>query len=48
MDYTAAGQTTHLAARTEQLAVPGAILTTGDTLGPAEGYVEVTWLGPCR
>ena len=31
MDYTAVGQTTHLAARMEQLADPGAILlTAGD------------------
>jgi class 3 adenylate cyclase len=32
MDYTAVGQTTHLAARMEQLARPGATLVTGDTL----------------
>ena len=32
MDYTAVGQTTHLAARMEQLARPGAILLTADTL----------------
>src|SRR6184192_437019 len=31
MDYTAVGQTTHLAARMEQLADPGAILITGET-----------------
>jgi len=46
MDYTAVGQTTHLAARLEQLAVPGTIRITGDTLGLAEGYVEVKPLGP--
>jgi len=45
MDYTAVGQTTHLAARMEQLADPGAIVITPDTLGLAEGYVEVTSLG---
>ena len=28
MDYTAVGQTTHLAARMEQLADPGAIVIT--------------------
>ena len=28
MDYTAVGQTTHLAARMEQMAMPGAILIT--------------------
>ena len=39
MDYTAVGQTTHLAARMEQLADPGAILLTPATLALAEGYV---------
>ena len=46
MDYTAVGQTTHLAARMEQLATPGAIRLTADTLRLAEGYVEVKSLGP--
>ena len=46
MDYTAVGQTTHLAARMEQLATPGSILITADTLRLAEGYVEVKPLGP--
>jgi class 3 adenylate cyclase len=46
MDYTAVGQTTHLAARMEQLADPGAIVITPETLGLAEGYVEVKSLGP--
>jgi class 3 adenylate cyclase len=32
MDYTAVGQTTHLAARMEQLAIPGSILMPADTL----------------
>jgi class 3 adenylate cyclase len=32
MDYTAVGQTTHLAARMEQLARPGTTLFTADTL----------------
>src|SRR5712691_6305942 len=32
MDYTAVGQTTHLAARMEQIADPGAIVITPDTL----------------
>jgi class 3 adenylate cyclase len=48
MDYTAVGQTTHLAARMEQLAVPGSVLITADTLRLAEGYVEVRPLGPVR
>jgi class 3 adenylate cyclase/tetratricopeptide (TPR) repeat protein len=46
MDYTAVGQTTHLAARMEQLASPGNTLLTGDTLRLVEGYVEVKPLGP--
>jgi class 3 adenylate cyclase/tetratricopeptide (TPR) repeat protein len=46
MDYTAVGQTTHLAARMEQLATPGTVRLTGETLRLAEGYVEVRSLGP--
>jgi class 3 adenylate cyclase/tetratricopeptide (TPR) repeat protein len=46
MDYTAVGQTTHLAARMEQLARPGTSLITAHTLRLAEGYVEVKPLGP--
>jgi class 3 adenylate cyclase/tetratricopeptide (TPR) repeat protein len=46
MDYTAVGQTTHLAARMEQLAPPGTIRLTAATLGLAEGYIEVKPLGP--
>ena len=48
MDYSAVGQTTHLAARMEQLATPGTILLTADTLWLVEGYIQVTPLGPCR
>ena len=48
MDYTAIGQTTHLAARMEQLATPGSILVTADALQLAEGYVEVKSLGPVK
>jgi class 3 adenylate cyclase len=32
MDYTAVGLTTHLAARMEQMAKPGSVLVTGETL----------------
>jgi class 3 adenylate cyclase/tetratricopeptide (TPR) repeat protein len=46
MDYTAVGQTTHLAARMEQIAKPGSVLTTGETLRLAEGFVQVKALGP--
>jgi len=46
MDYTAVGQTTHLASRMEQLAKPGSILLTRSTFELAEGYVTVKPLGP--
>jgi predicted ATPase/class 3 adenylate cyclase len=46
MDYTAVGQTTHLAARMEQLAQPGSSLLSPATLKLVEGYVEVKPLGP--
>jgi len=46
MDYSAVGQTTHLAARMEQLAEPGTTVITPGTLALAEGRVEVKPLGP--
>ena len=46
MDYTAVGQTTHLAARMEQMATPGTILLTSETLALAEGFVHAAPLGP--
>ena len=46
MDYSAIGQTTHLAARMEQLATPGSILLTAATLHLVEGLVRVTAMGP--
>src|SRR6266542_3428685 len=46
MDYTAVGQTVHLASRMEQMATPGSIMMTADTLQLAEGYVQVKSLGP--
>jgi class 3 adenylate cyclase/tetratricopeptide (TPR) repeat protein len=46
MDYTAVGQTTHLAARMEQLAAPGSTLLAPSSLQLAEGYVQVRTLGP--
>jgi class 3 adenylate cyclase/tetratricopeptide (TPR) repeat protein len=45
MDYSAVGQTTHLAARMEQLATPGSIRLTAATLRLAEGLVQVHALG---
>src|SRR5262249_58639869 len=46
MDYTAIGQTTHLAARMEQLAPPGTVRLTAQTMRLVEGYVDVRSLGP--
>jgi class 3 adenylate cyclase len=48
MDYTAVGQTTHLAARMEQMATPGTILLAPATLQFAEGYVQVAARGRSR
>ena len=45
MDYSAVGQTTHLAARMEQLASPGSIRLTAATLRLVEGMVRVNDLG---
>ena len=46
MDYSAVGETTHLAARMEQMATPGSIRLTPSTLGLVEGLVQVNALGP--
>ena len=46
MDYSAIGQTTHLAARMEQLAAPGGIRLSAGTLRLVAGMVQVTPLGP--
>ena len=48
MDYTVVGQTTNVAGRMEQLAVPGSILISSDTLALAEGFVQVKPLGPLK
>ncbi|MGH8731655.1 MAG: adenylate/guanylate cyclase domain-containing protein, partial [Burkholderiales bacterium] len=45
MDYTAVGQTTHLAARMEQMATPGTIVITPSTLHMAERTIRVNPLG---
>ena len=47
MDYSAVGQTTHLAARMEQLASPGAIVLTAATVRLVEGLVRIKAWGPC-
>jgi len=48
MDYTAVGETTHLAARMEQAARPGTVLIAPETLHLVEGLVAVKSLGPVR
>src|SRR5436853_1274513 len=48
MDYSAVGQTTNLAARMEQLAAPGGIRLTAETLHLVEGFVRVKSLGPVQ
>jgi len=45
MDYTAVGQTTHLAARMEQLAHPSQTFLTEQTLRLAEGFISHKPLG---
>jgi predicted ATPase/class 3 adenylate cyclase len=46
MDYSAVGSTTHMAARMEQIAIPGTIRLTGHTFRLVEGFVKVNPLGP--
>ena len=46
MDYSAVGETTHLAARMEQLATPGRSCITAATLRLVEGLIRVNALGP--
>jgi class 3 adenylate cyclase/DNA-binding winged helix-turn-helix (wHTH) protein len=48
MEYSAIGHTTHLAARLEQLAPPGGIWMTAETLRLVEGFVQVQPLDPVR
>jgi class 3 adenylate cyclase/tetratricopeptide (TPR) repeat protein len=45
IEYSALGHTTHLAARMEELAGPGAILVTASTLRQVEGFIQVKSLG---
>ena len=44
-DYTAVGMPTHVAARMEQLATPGSIVITAETLAQIEARVDVRPLG---
>jgi len=45
MDYSAVGETTHLAARMEQMAMPGTTRLTAAALRLVEGLVQITALG---
>ena len=45
MDYSAIGQTVHLASRMEQLAIPGTIRMTAEAARLVEGLVELHSLG---
>jgi class 3 adenylate cyclase len=46
LDYTALGQAVHLASRMEQVAAPGSVRLTAETLRLAGGVVEARLLGP--
>src|SRR6059036_604728 len=46
MDYTAVGETTHLAARMEQAARPGTVLIAPATFDLVQGFVAAKSLGP--
>jgi class 3 adenylate cyclase/tetratricopeptide (TPR) repeat protein len=46
MDYTAVGDTTHLAARLQGLAEPGGVLLSEATYRAVEGHVRADALGP--
>ena len=46
MDYTAVGETTHLAARMEQIATPNTTAMTSATATLAEGFIDVRPRGP--
>ena len=45
LDYSAVGQTTHVAGRLEQITKPGSILISADTFRLVEGYVHVRDIG---
>jgi class 3 adenylate cyclase/tetratricopeptide (TPR) repeat protein len=46
MNYSAHGETIHLAARMEQMAIPGTVLISSRTFHLAEGHVVTHFLGP--
>jgi class 3 adenylate cyclase/tetratricopeptide (TPR) repeat protein len=48
IDYSAIGHTTNLAARMQELAAPGLVLLSSNTLRQVEGFVQVEPLGPVQ
>jgi class 3 adenylate cyclase len=48
MEYTAVGQTVHLASRMEQMATPGSVMITNDALQLAEGFESGRSLAQAR
>jgi class 3 adenylate cyclase/tetratricopeptide (TPR) repeat protein len=44
--YTAVGQAVHVAARMEQMAKPGSVLATAETVRLAAGHIEARTIGP--
>jgi class 3 adenylate cyclase/tetratricopeptide (TPR) repeat protein len=48
IEYSALGQTTHLAARMEELSPAGRTLLTASTLREVEGFIQVRVLGPMQ
>jgi class 3 adenylate cyclase len=48
MDYTAVGQTVHLASRVEQMATPGSVMISKDALQLAEGFESGRSLAEAR
>ena len=46
MSYIAVGRTVHVAARMEQMAKPGSVLATAETVRLAEGYIDARMIGP--
>jgi len=48
MSYIAVGQAVHVAARMEQMAKPGTVVATAETVRLAEGYIEARSIGPVK
>jgi class 3 adenylate cyclase/tetratricopeptide (TPR) repeat protein len=48
VSYTAVGMAVHLASRMEQMAKPGSVLATADTVRMAGGHIETRSIGPVK